>query len=358
MLNILNLSEEADILEYRKIYDVINNNDPFFLFDYLFFFGKKNEKLISFVYYDSHSDKYILMPGYISRIIISNTYTKFHYFSSPYGYTGPLISKDISSKSVEQFWEEMTKWYSENNVVTEFIRFNLFQNYINYDSTLHRTMLNIRGRIINEELQWKSFDSKVRKNVNKALREGLICNIFHKNIPDNEIEYFYNVYIKTMDRTNASRNFYYKLSDFKYFIKNNLENTAICNIYLQSKVISSELVLVSNNAIYSFLGGTDENYFDKRPNDLLKFELINWARRNNKDFYILGGGYGYEDGIFKYKKSFFPNDVVTFYTGRKIVNIEKYLEFAKLNNDYRISKLLNPLSIEDDSFFPIFNKQD
>ena len=257
-----------------------------------------------------------------------------------------------------KFWNEINQWYIEHNVVSEFIRFDLFSNYKMYDSNLHNTMLNIKGRITDEDYQWKSFDHKVRKNVNKALKEGLKCKIYYLDIPDIEIDKFYEVYIKTMNRTNANRSFFYEITEFKKFIYNNLNFNILCNIYYNNKVISSELVLVSNNAIYSFLGGTDENYFDKRPNDLLKFELINWARRNNKDFYILGGGYGYEDGIFKYKKSFFPNDVVTFYTGRKIVNLEKYLELVKQNNDFRISRLLNPLSIEDDSFFPIFNKQD
>jgi hypothetical protein len=298
------------------------------------------------------------MPGYISNVSISNTQTEYKQFSSPYGYTGPLTSKEIDEKTINQFWIDINEWYSKNNVVTEFVRFNLFENFNYYNSTLHKTMLNVKGCIINEELQWKLFDSKVRKNVNKAKREGLISKIIYLDITDIEIECFYDIYIKTMIRTKASKKFYYNLSDFKSFIRNNPYNSAICNVYFEEKVISSELILVSKNSIFSFLGGTDEIFFDKRPNDFLKFELINWARRNGKDYYVLGGGYGYEDGIFKYKKSFFPNDIVTFFTGRKIVNDDIYIKLVKLNNTFRINNSLDPLSIEDESFFPLFNKID
>ena len=160
-----------------------------------------------------------------------------------------------------------------------------------------------------------------------------------------------------MQRTNADAKFFYSLENISMFIKGNPENSAICNIYYENKVISSELILISDESIFSFLGGTDDNYFDKRPNDLLKFEMINWARDNNLKYYVLGGGYGFEDGIYKYKKSFFPNDIVTYNTGRKIINAEAYKELFELNNSLRTKNGLEALSIDDTSFFPLYNKR-
>ena len=42
--------------------------------------------------------------------------------------------------------------------------------------------------------------------------------------------------------------------------------------------------------IYSFLGGTNESYFNMRPNELLKLKVLEWARENDYTFYVLGGG--------------------------------------------------------------------
>jgi hypothetical protein len=85
--------------------------------------------------------------------------------------------------------------------------------------------------------------------------------------------------------------------------------------------------------------------------------MINWARETGKKYYVLGGGYGNEDGIFKYKKSFFPQDLVRYNTGRKIVNSDIYFKLFELNNEQRLKNGLPKLNIDDKSFFPIYNKK-
>jgi len=87
------------------------------------------------------------------------------------------------------------------------------------------------------------------------------------NIEDDKISEFFNIFIETMVRTNAVEKFHYSLDEFKRFIKLNGQYCAICTVYFESKPIASELVLISEDSIYSFLGGTDENFVDKRPND-------------------------------------------------------------------------------------------
>ena len=75
-----------------------------------------------------------------------------------------------------------------------------------------------------------------------------------------------------------------------------------------------------------------------------------------KKFYVLGGGYGFEDGIFKYKKSFFPNDVINYYTGRKTLNTNVYNELLERRNALRKGAGQSVLDSNDDSFFPLYNK--
>lgn len=355
MFKVLDLKNISDIKEYKSFYGRIEGYNPYFLLDFINIFNNHKDDLICFCYENGHN--IILMPGYKIKVKIFE-HQVFQDFITPYGYTGPYMSEIIDSEEIKIFWENVDNWYRENKVVSEFIRFSLNNNHIGYNGKLHSTMLNIKGKIIEEETQWSSFDHKVRKNVKRAQRENLVCKVFYKNeITTKEILDFYNIYIKTMERTNADAKFFYPLSDFESFIKNNPLNSVICNIYLEDKIISSELVLVSEDSIFSFLGGTDENYFDKRPNDFLKYEMINWARNNGKRYYILGGGYGYEDGIFKYKKSFFPNDIEQYYTGRKIIDYQIYKQLFEENNKIRAKKDLEILNIDDPSFFPIYNKK-
>ena len=178
------------------------------------------------------------------------------------------------------------------------------------------------------------------------------------DISDIKIAEFHDIYIQTMKRRGTNKSFLYSFQEFKRFINNNEKYSAICTIYFKDIPISSELILISKDSIYSFLGGTDENYFDKRPNDFLKFEALNWARAQGKNHYILGGGYSLEDGIFQYKKGFFPNDVVDFYTGRKILNQKVYDQLVTKAFNFKLSEGMVILDIEDDTFFPLYRKKD
>jgi len=356
MFEVIKLGSTDELEKYSNLIYSQKINNPYFLLDFIKVFGGGLDNLICFNYTNENTN--IIMPGYLKNVVVGDKPTKYFDFITPYGYSGPYFKADTPDSDINMFWNSVDEWYLSNGVVSEFIRFNLEGNDRNYNGTIVPTMLNIKGKIIDSEEQWSNFEHKVRKNVKKARRENLSCKVFHKNdVTLEEIQNFYDIYIHTMQRTNADAKFFYSLENISMFIKGNPKNSAICNIYYENKVISSELILISDESIFSFLGGTDDNYFDKRPNDLLKFEMINWARDNNLKYYVLGGGYGFEDGIYKYKKSFFPNDIVTYNTGRKIINAEAYKELFELNNSLRTKNGLEALSIDDTSFFPLYNKR-
>lgn len=356
MLDFFKLDNHEGIEKYKSLLSSSDNIEPYSLPDYIDIFSGGLKNLICFSFISDEYNSIIIMVGYLKPVTIDNEKTDYFDFITPYGYTGPIFSKNVKEEDICEFWTNVDKWYLDNNVVTEFIRFNLSGNHIKYSGNIFPTMLNVKGQIMDEEIQWTSFDHKVRKNVNKAKRENLTSKVYYENIGDDKILEFYDIYTLTMKRTNATESFLYSFEEFKRFITKNQNYAALCTVYFEGIPISSELLLVSKESIYSFLGGTDENYFDKRPNDFLKVEALNWARKNCIRYYILGGGYGFEDGIFKYKKSFFPNDVVSYYTGRKIVNKEVYDGLLDKINVVRLRSNLSQLKEDDMSFFPLYNK--
>ncbi|SED67528.1 Acetyltransferase (GNAT) domain-containing protein [Tenacibaculum sp. MAR_2010_89] len=353
MFDVIYIDSGEGEKDYKKLLEKSKNTEPYFLLDYINVFGEGTKNLICFYSENNYGD-IIFMPGYIRSISIADQVTPYFDFITPYGYTGPFFSNKIGKNEILLFWENVENWYNNNNVVSEFIRFNLANNHLYYSGYTVKTMLNVKGEILTEEDQWKAFDRKVRKNINKAIREEVYSNIYYDTISDNHVEEFYKIYEETMIRTNAKNSFFYSLKGFKEFINNNPKFCAICTVYFQEKPISSELILISQDSVYSFLGGTNEAYFDKRPNDFLKVKIIDWSRGKGKAFYTLGGGYGFEDGIFKYKKSFFPKNVVNYYTGRKIINKEAYESLLLKLNKFRESKSLKELKEEDESFFPLY----
>ena len=125
--------------------------------------------------------------------------------------------------------------------------------------------------------------------------------------------------------------------------------------YFEDKPISTELIIVNENVMHSFLGGTISDYFNLRPNDFLKIEIIKWGLQNNMNYYALGGSRKDEDSLYKYKKSFFPKDKdVIFDIGRKIINNTFH---QKLISRQTEDKALIKNSIKDiNVYFPLYEE--
>ena len=104
------------------------------------------------------------------------------------------------------------------------------------------------------------------------------------------------------------------------------------------QVVSSELVLVSERHLYSFLGGTLSEALPLGANDLLKHGIIEWGREQGKASFVLGGGYQPGDGIFRYKRAFAPDGVVPFAVGRLVFDPEVYAQLVELRQSWEASR--------------------
>ena len=139
-----------------------------------------------------------------------------------------------------------------------------------------------------------------------------------------DLDAFLSTYHATMDRRNADRTYYFQSSFFERLCETLEGSYAFFHASLDGVVVSTELVLVSDENVYSFLGGTDPGAFSARPNDLLKYTVIEWARSQGKKRFVLGGGYRPDDGILRYKLSFAPQGRIPFCVGRRILDERLY----------------------------------
>ena len=295
------------------------------------------------------------MPIYLNKIKVEkqNSTEEFYNATSPYGFSGPLIKLKTSFSELQLFWREVDNWYESNHVITEFVRFNLNKNYKGYSGHLLSTLNTVMGKLTTFNEIWDNFKPKVRNNYRKAEKNKLRTEIFSESISQETISVFYDVYIKTMLRNNATQNYFYSKSYFENLINNEQNKIVIALTYFEDKPISTELIIVNGNVMHSFLGGTISDYFNLRPNDFLKIEIIKWGLQNNMNYYALGGGRKDEDSLYQYKKGFFPKDEdVIFYTGRKIINNTIYQKLmSKLTED----KALIKNSIKDiNVYFPLY----
>jgi hypothetical protein len=348
---ILDLSTLYDFKNYQSLCAKINNDNPFFKFD-LSLNNNSSRNQIKYFLLSKNNKPIIIMAIIVRQIFINESLTEFKDVISPYGYSGPLISENTSEIDLKQFWHFIDLWYKENNIITEFIRFSLDNNTTGYNGTIIPALNNVCGEILEENEQWLKFDKKVRNNFRKAFDNQLSFKIHSNKIESNVVAQFYNIYKDTMIRRNADIQLYFSLGYFENYSKANPNHCAIAMVYKDDVPISTEFLLLSKDNVYSYLGGTNSEYFNFRPNDFLKVNVINWSRMNNFKNYILGGGRIDNDNLYTYKKSFFPKEKdLVFYTGRKILNQKIYDELnAKTLNSF----VINNSEIVD--FFPTYRK--
>jgi len=241
--------------------------------------------------------------------------------TSPYGYGGPFLSGTFGDAA--GFWRAFDDWARTRKVVSEFVRFSLFDDQLlaHPGARDERLMNVVRDLTCDEAAMWADFDHKVRKNVNKARREGVTIEID----PDGaRLDEFLQIYTTTMDRRAASKGFYFGREFFERIVRTLRGQFVFVHARHDNRVISTELALVSARHVYSFLGGTDEASFALRPNDLLKLELMLWAKQQGRRAFVLGGGYAPEDGIFKYKRGFAPHGLVPYFIGTRVLDADRY----------------------------------
>ena len=351
ILEVFELRSEHEQAKFRNLARTLNTTHPFSRLEFLKNTNSPRELLRYFAFFIDDTPK-ILMLFYLRPISILGRPTGHYDTISPYSYSGPLFDPEVTETEIQNFWKSVDTWYSRNHVISEFVRFSLNNNHIHYSGVTVPTLRNIVGTIIDPENQWTNFKKKVRNNIRKAIKNELECVVYHNNIEATNILEFYNIYTSTLDRKDAEKRYYYSLPFFKELIS---KNPGICALALVRKgetAISAELLILSRDSIYSFLGGTYSNYFEYRPNDLLKYGVINWGRECEFKYYILGGGQVDGDSLYRYKKAFFPKDEeVTFYTGRKIINETIYN--ILVNEFESVGKPVSPVSHPiDQGFFP------
>lgn len=249
---------------------------------------------------------------------------------TPYGYGGPLILEYKDKEAlIEGYNAAFQNYCRQNRIVCEFIRFHLFDN-TDIREHYYGTTVKMLDDVIVEtageyDAIYAQYEHKVRKNIKRALNSGL------EMVIENDLGHlddFLKIYYQTMDRNNAKEYYYFEREYFEDIAKRLPGNFMYFYVMLDGAVISTELVLYSEDYAYSFLGGTNADYYSVRPNDFLKDAIIKWCNQKGIKKFILGGGYQENDGIYRYKRSFTKAEDVPFYVGKAIFNREAYDRFV------------------------------
>lgn len=331
--------EEIQVTQRKKWNNIVcsfANYEIFYLNEYATAFMNENEKngVPILLFYQNDNDRAINVVfkrdiGRDKKLegrIPVNTY---YDLITPYGYGG--FRGDISDYITLN--RDYNDYCREKRYVCEFVRFDLFSDYYKYydgevETRMHNVVRNLEMSI--DEI-WMDFKQKVRKNVKRANKNSL--EIIVENTKEHLLD-FLEIYFSTMERNNAENEYYFSKNFFE-ILSQMEKNIMYFYVLKEKKIISTELVIYGAENCYSYLGGTNREYYEYRPNDFLKYEIVKWAKKKELKNYVLGGGYGNDDGIFQYKTYLAPKGIVNFYIGKKIFdqdNYEKLIEIRSVDN--------------------------
>ncbi|HEY3446506.1 MAG TPA: GNAT family N-acetyltransferase [Myxococcales bacterium] len=229
---------------------------------------------------------------------------------TPYGYGGPFAFGEIL-RDDSGFWRAYGEWCRDERIVSTFARLSVFPEQL--ASIPGRVEVRAQNVVVplggGGDAVWQRYRSKVRRWVRIAQEAGLSVE---RDGEGARLDEFMRIYQYTMERHHAEDWYYFPRSFFQAIVDRLRGHYAFFYALDAGRVVSTDLVLCSSEHIYYFLGGTLRDLPDLGPNYLLKHAIATWAAAEGKRWYVLGGGYEPDDGIFRYKHAFAPRGVVPF----------------------------------------------
>lgn len=292
------------------------------------------------------SIKHMFIKREIPYLINGETYFDL---TTPYGYGGPLIIEYQNGRKEElinTFKQKFEKYCIENNIVSEFVRFHpIIQNAKDFKEIYKvEHIRNTVGTNLEEydDPFQSEFSRSCRKNVRKALRNGISYKVSEKPTDVSEFKKFY---YSTMDRNKADDYYYFDDSYFENCVKLFKDNLLLVEAIYEEQTVAMGLYFIYNGIIHIHLSGTLSEFLYLSPAYILRYAVTEWGKENGYNLIHHGGGRTnkQDDGLYLFKKQFGKNTEFKFHIGKKIWNKDIYRE------------LCLKFGIDDsESFFPAY----
>jgi hypothetical protein len=250
---------------------------------------------------------------------------RLHDLETVYGYAGPLATTREPA-FLSQAWEAFSRWCRELRVVAEFIRFNpLSQNqqFVDASCQLVRdrqtVLLDLEGT---EEALWGRYPSVQRNMVRKAIKRGLICD---EGTVEGGLGEFQRLYRQTMVRVGAKAYYDFQDAYYRALAQGLGPRLRLFRVREKERVVASALFLVFGDRLHYHLAGSDAEYREAAPNNLLLHTVALWGQRQGLRRFHLGGGLSSDpnDPLLRFKTSLSMGRL-DYCTGRRIHDAHAY----------------------------------
>jgi len=347
-----------DLQKWSSLLSNAPQKDIYFMPEYALVFEKTFGDEAQLFFYGNRTD-YVLYPYFkrkINALPFYNADTVLYDMVSPWYYGGPLISaasRETEDKLMAGFFTELHEYCRQNNIITEFTRLHPF---IKNHALVEKLMtIEKRWEVVyvdltqDEETIWNNFKKENRKAIRKANNSGVKV-VLSQSVADREI--FYTLYTAAMERKQAGE-FYFFPREFFHNMFQLLGNKV--QLFLaryDEQTIAASLLVGMDDFAHDYLRASVPEFLNMRPNNLLVYTKILWAREHNYKFFSLQGGRGKDDDLFRFKSTF-SSTTADFYTYSKVHNEEMYRMLCEARDKY---DRLQGIEVQDSDYFPKYRR--
>jgi hypothetical protein len=301
--------------------------------------------------FEDHGNKF-LYPFRLRPLFEIPRFSQFkdwYDITSDYGYGGPF-TRITDENSLDNFCLNAISAFDdfcrETHVVSEFCRFHPLIDNAKIVSAAHKPDFCNHticvDLTISEEECWNSIRKGYRYDIRQAEKAGLQIEVSDDS---NAAELFYDLYVKTMEKVDARRYYFFNKRFFRDSLQNLRSHSSIFFCTIQSRPIAAAFFIWGSRFLHYNFACVDPAYLQSGANKKLLFEAIKWGKSRNFQKLHLGGGLGGSD----------TDSLMFFKSG-----------FSKLRKDFFISKrihdpkmyqkLCDVVSVNADSniFFPAY----
>ncbi len=248
-----------------------------------------------------------------------------------YGYSGPLTSStDLGF--LGSAWKAFSEWCQSQHIVAEFVRFHPLLDNFRYVGAEYR-VLHDRDTVVvsldcTEAQIWETYPSLQRNMVRKALKAGLSAQEVE---PSTNLATFEQLYGKTMSQNRAQTYYFFPENYFNNLFSLLNNQTKLFNVTYLDQVIASTIIFQYGNCLHYHLSGSDSQFRDRAPNNLLLHTVIEWGLKHGMRLFHLGGGRTSDpqDYLLRFKGSI-SSQRRHFYIGKRVHNPDSYQRLCSL----------------------------
>jgi len=355
----------SDEKRWRDLLDKIPKKDIYFTPEYAKLFekteGKARERFggEAELFFYGNDKNYIIHPIFKKKINDLPFYsgeTLMYDAVSPWYYGGPLAfltNKDNEKELFGGFFTEFHNHCAQNNIITEFIRLHpIIKNHL---PLIDFVKLEKRWEIVyvdltqDEETIWNNFKKENRKAIRKAQTSNIEIVLTSKR---EDIEKSYEIYLNAMKRMNADESYFFSKKFYIGIFELLKDNVQLFIAKHGGETIAASLLLGMGDLANDYLRASRPEFLNMRPNNLLVYHIILWAKENGYRFFSLQGGQSKDDGILRFKLTFSDN-TADYFTYSKIHDESKYRMLCEARDRY--DKLSGKAIVQSD-YFPYYRR--